>query len=531
MGATSDLNDFVLGDMVRLAASIRSLTPQARHVEEYAELLCTQLREAFADDLVGHQALLVRLYLTQPAEALPTTERDFSGADDPTTRCLTLLGTSGSLPEWNDRRMSRGHLAIPLHTPERINNLPMIAGLLRQMGIDVDALVEPAGLVMDPREHRFGVFHVPEARGSALIPAQDFVAEHGVRSVLGFGGVLPDGEMYAVVVFTRVPLRREIAVLLETLSPSITLALTELADLPVFADRPNDVGNRATEQERAATRESLLRGLLEVHERVAADESDRARVAVAQATREAARSAHLARTLQASLLPLELPKASGLKSAAYFRPAGDGSEIGGDFYDLFLVRRGVWGFVLGDVSGKGAGAASLTALARHTVRAAALRAKSCVEVMRVLNEAVYRQSIAEEHYLTAAFGFLTRRGTALEVDLCLGGHESPLLLRRGQPAAEVGLLGQPLGLFAHADLSPSKFEMLRGDILLAYTDGVTEARRDRDLYGTDRVSATVSALSDRAVGDVVAGLASAVEGWQGPDASDDVAILGLQSTR
>ena len=531
MGATSDLNDFVLGDMVRLASTMRTLTGQARHVEEYADLLCSHLREAFVDDVVGQQALLVRLYLTQPAGALPAAEREFSGVEDVATRCLTLMGTAGDLAEWNDRRLSQGHLVIPLHTPERINALPMIAGLLKQMGIDIEAIVEPAELVMDPMEHRFGVFHVPEARGSPLIPAQDFVAEHGVRSVLGFGGVLPDGEMYAVVVFTRVPVRREIAVLLETLSPSITLALTELANLPIFAERPQDTGNRASEQELAAARESLLRGLLEVHERVAAGESDRARLAVAQATREATRSAHLARTLQASLLPLELPKASGLRSAAYFRPAGDGSEIGGDFYDLFPVRRGTWGFVLGDVSGKGAGAAALTALARHTVRAAALRAKTCVEVMRVLNEAVYRQPIAEERYLTAVFGFLTRRGSALEIDLCLGGHESPLLLRRGRPAVEVGQLGQPLGLFPHAELTGAKFAMMRDDILLAYTDGVTDARSGRDLYGSDRVIATVSALSDRAVGDVVSGLAAAVEGFQGPDASDDVAILGLQSTR
>jgi serine phosphatase RsbU (regulator of sigma subunit) len=529
MGRATDLIDFGLGDVVRLAGSLRELAQDARHIEQYSSRLCSLLHELFSDDDGGRQMALVRLYLTQPAAALPPAERAFAGDPADEVRCLTLLGTAGELPEWNDRSRSKGHLVIPLLDAQRIGRMPMIAALLGQMGVDVGELVAPAGLLLDPAEHRFGVFHVEDAHGSPFIPAQEFVEEHGIRSVLGFGGVLPDGEIFAVVLFARVVVSRERAELLETLSPSITLALTEMLDLPLFAD-----GQRTSQvpaEERASAREGLLRGLLEVHERVAALESDRARVAVAEARREAERSGALARTLQASLLPVELPKISGLKAAAHFRPAGDGSEIGGDFYDLFPVRRGTWGLVLGDVSGKGAAAASLTALARHTVRAAALRAKGTVEVVRVLNEAVYRQQIAEERYLTVVFALLTRRGAVLEVDLCLGGHEPPLLLRPGQPAVEVGSLGQPLGLFPQADVSSTRFEMSRNHSLVTFTDGVTEARRDRDLYGSERVEATLSALSHRPVSEIVAGLASAVMAFQGNDAADDVAILGVQSSR
>ncbi|MCU1624673.1 MAG: protein serine phosphatase with GAF(s) sensor(s) [Frankiales bacterium] len=531
MGASNDLTDFGLGDMVRLASSLRAFAGQSAHLEDYAGQLCTFLHEAFVDDTGGRQAVLVRVYLTQPAAGLPATERAFVGDVDDQVRCLTLLGTAGESPEWNDRRLSQGHLVIPLHNADRIAELPMIAGLLAQMRVNVGALVAPPGLVLDPAEHRFGVFHVPDAWGSPLIPAQDFVREHGVRSVLGFGGVLPDGEIYTVVLFARVAVRREIAELLEALSPSITLAMTEMLDLPVFADRSGVRTSRVAERDRAQAREALLRGLLEVHERVAAQESDRARGAIAEARREAERSGNLARTLQASLLPHELPRISGLKSAAYFQPSGDGSEIGGDFYDVFPIRRGTWGLVLGDVSGKGAGAASLTALARHTVRAAALRTRSCIEVLRVLNEAVYRQEIAEERYLTAVFALLTRRGWVLEVDLCLGGHEPPLLLRPGQPAIEVGSIGQPLGLFPHPDISSTRFEMQRGESLITFTDGATEARRDQDFFGLQRVEATLAALSDRAISEIVDGLAGAVTAFQGPDASDDLAILGIQSTR
>ena len=534
MDTRSDLADFTLGDMVRLAASVRTLTVGAAHVEQYAGRLCTHLHETFIAAEGDRQALLVRLYLTQPWESLPDTERDFAlqGAAAPAEgfRCLTLLGTAGDEPAWNDRHQSKSHLVLPLQDERRVNEMPMVASLFRQMGIDVAALVEPGGRLRD-QDHRYGVFHVPEAVDSPLIPAQDFVHEYGVRSVLGFGGVLPDGEMYAVVLFTRVAVPRTIAHLLETLSPSITLALVELLDLPVFAERIEAPQRRSSPEERASAREALLRGLLEVHERVAALESDAARAAVAAATREAEKSATLARTLQASLLPHDLPKVSGMRTAGFFRPAGDGSEVGGDFYDLFAVRRGTWGLVLGDVSGKGVGAASLTALARHTVRAAAMRAKSCVEVLRVLNDAVYRQEIAEERYLTAVFAFLRRQGDVIEVDMCLGGHEAPLLLRPGQPAVDVGTIGQPLGLFRAAELTRSQVELRRGDSLITYTDGVTEARRDGDLFGQTRAHATLSALADRHVEDIVRGLADAVLGFQSQSASDDIAVLGIQSTR
>lgn len=530
MGLSTDLQELSLGDVVRLAARLRSLSAGVASIEAYADRLCATLAEAFADDSHGRQVVLARFYLTQPAASLPPAELSFAGEPADATRCLTLLGSAGDLPEWNDRRQSVGHLCIPLTTVDSIAALPMVSGLMSQMRVDVPTLVRPAGLVVDPSAHRFGVFHVPEAAGSALIPGQDFVRQHGIASVVGIGGVLPDGEMYALVLFTVTPVSLHAATLLETLSPSITLTLTDLLDLPTFADLPATQTVKGTPTARAAAREGLLRGLLEVHERVAEAESDRTRAALARVQQEAERSASLARTLQASLLPLELPKISGLKSAAFFHPAGDGSEIGGDFYDLFPIRRGTWGLVLGDVSGKGASAASLTALARHTVRAAALRARTSPAVLHVLNEAVYRQQIAE-HYLTALFALVTRRGPVVEIDLCLGGHEPPHLLRPGQPAAEVGACGQPLGLFPRAELTQSRFDLRRADTLVTYTDGVTDARRGRERYGSQRVEATLSALSGRPVSDVVAALATGVQQFQGEHAVDDMAILAIQSTR
>jgi hypothetical protein len=109
----------------------------------------------------------------------------------------------------------------------------MVAALVAQLGIDVAGLVKPSpGLLMDSSEHRYNVFHVEVAAGSPFIPAQDFVEQHGVRSVLGFGGLLPDGDLFAAILFSRCTIGRETA---EAWKP-LTLAL-KLALLPFKGDR------------------------------------------------------------------------------------------------------------------------------------------------------------------------------------------------------------------------------------------------------------------------------------------------------
>ena len=120
-------------------------------------------------------------------------------------RCLTLLATAGVEEDWNDRRKSQGHRAIPLASVRMVHRAPMIAQLIEQMGMDVEYLVHPDTTVVPDAEGRtYNIFHVENAPGSPYIPAQaDFVAPFGIRSVVGFGGILR-GEMFAVVIFSRV---------------------------------------------------------------------------------------------------------------------------------------------------------------------------------------------------------------------------------------------------------------------------------------------------------------------------------------
>jgi hypothetical protein len=125
---------------------------------------------------------------------------------EPAMKCLTLLATVGDEPEWNDRRSSEGHQAIPLPSPYVVERAPMIAQLIREFGMDLSDVVRPTGDVVRTLGGKsYGVFHVEEAVGSPYIPAQaGFVDRYGIRSVVGFGGLLPTGDLFGLILFSRV---------------------------------------------------------------------------------------------------------------------------------------------------------------------------------------------------------------------------------------------------------------------------------------------------------------------------------------
>ena len=535
MDAYGDLGVFGLGDMVRLAASLRGLGQDCSTVEEFATRVCSHLHEHLVDERGTPQTVLVRFYGTVPYDALPRSEQEFARRTlvepaAPNLTCLTLLGTVGIEPEWNDRLASAGHRVMPLADALQVADLPMVAALLEQLGIDVDALLSAQShLLPADGSDRHGVFHVPRAQYSPAIPAQDFVQRYGVESVLGFGGALPTGQVYAVVMFASVPVPRESAEMFETVALSTTLAALEVIGHPLFRSdaATTRLPTPASALTHSTAREASLRALLSVHERIAASESDAAVAALDRATHEAQRYATLARTLQASLIPPELPTISRLETGALFRPAGDGSEIGGDFYDLFPLADGVWGLVLGDVSGKGAAAASLTALARYTVRAAAFHAASGVEVLERLDEALARHD-ADERYLTALFALLRPDGQDLLIDLTLGGHPAPLVVRADGSVQAIGTSGSVLGLLPHPSLFETRHVLHPGDTFVAFTDGVTEARRGRAQYGDERLAALLTELVGAPAAEIAKRVGQDVLHFQEGLAHDDTALVVLR---
>jgi hypothetical protein len=235
MPGVPSLSAFSGADLARLGDEIRAIPSQVTTMEAGANRVADILWSAFrtADD--GPEAALVRVYKTHPFGRLPGDLQAFASdvagetlADD--VRCLTLLATRGLEPEWNDRRKSEGHKAIPLPSIEFVQRLPMVAGLVEQLGLDIADVVRPQKQrVIELAQRTYGVFHVEEAAGSPNVPAQAFVAGHGVRSALGFGGVLFTGDFFAVVVFSRVHVPPRSADTIRVLSLATRVALMGFA--------------------------------------------------------------------------------------------------------------------------------------------------------------------------------------------------------------------------------------------------------------------------------------------------------------
>jgi PAS domain S-box-containing protein len=237
----------------------------------------------------------------------------------------------------------------------------------------------------------------------------------------------------------------------------------------------------------------------------------------------------VARTLQRSLLPPDLPDVPGIELAAVYHPAGGGGDVGGDFYDAFETGESGLFLAIGDVCGKGAPAAALTGIARHTVRAAAVRERSPRAILRTLNQALLRQ-MTEHRFCTVAVGRLEAQEGGARMTVCCGGHPPPLLVRSDGTVEEAGTPGTLLGIYEKVQLSDLTVDLHPGDAVVFHTDGVTEERREGRMFGEERLLE----LLRQSAGLSAAGIADRIERAvlefkPGPPA-DDVAVIVLRLT-
>jgi PAS domain S-box-containing protein len=239
--------------------------------------------------------------------------------------------------------------------------------------------------------------------------------------------------------------------------------------------------------------------------------------------------AYIARTLQAGLLPDRLDEIPGLEVAVRYHSIADGGSVGGDFYDCFAISPGRWLVAVGDVAGKGTAAAVLTGLARHTLRAIALREERPEEMLRFLNEALLRQA-SDNAFCTV--GCATLAPTAdggFEAWLAAGGHPFPLLVRAGGHVEEVVVRGTLLGVESNALMEPQRLELAPGDTLVLYTDGVVDARADGgERFGEERLRAAVDAAAGGSAEAVAAAVDEAVAAFEPDVQRDDRAIVVLR---
>ena len=238
----------------------------------------------------------------------------------------------------------------------------------------------------------------------------------------------------------------------------------------------------------------------------------------------------IAQTLQRSLRPGALPDVPGLSAAVRFRPAGESVELGGDFYDLYEAREGTYAALIGDVQGKGPDAAAVTALARHTLRAGAAYEPRPSGVLAQLHKAL-REQRSDGRFCTVAHAHLRIGRGRLSVELACGGHPLPLVVHPDGRVEPVGRLGTLLGTDIEPQLYDVDVELAPGDVLVLYTDGVTEVRRRRrEVFGLGQLTELLSgcgALPPDAVADRIE---AAVLGASEGQLRDDMAILALGAT-
>ena len=243
-----DVARLPLSQMVQASAALRSFGEGATSMEACAGGIVRYLYDELGDGQDQRACALVRFYKTHPYAGLDPDLRSFArgvlGGDPPrpSMSCLTMLATAGEQPAWNERTRSAQHRAIPLPSPEVIAEAPMIAQLISQFGLETRELLEPdPGLLTDLAQKTYNVFHVAKALGSPYVPAQDdFVVRHGIESVVGFGGLFPTGDLFAVILFSKIPIPRETAGRFTTLALSVKLAALPFANGPVFRGEAGD---------------------------------------------------------------------------------------------------------------------------------------------------------------------------------------------------------------------------------------------------------------------------------------------------
>jgi len=243
----ADLSNFGLTEMLRCSRELHRAASNAPTMETSARRICRSLYDQLVTPNGSPACALVRCYKTHPFGDLPDDLRRYarraSGEIEKppaSMKCLTLLASAGSEPQWNSRTSSKSHQAIPLPSPRIVERAPMISRLIKDFGLELSDVTNPSAEVLRNFAGKtYGVFHVEEAVGNPAIPAQEeFVVKHGIRSVVGFGGSLASGNLFAVIMFSRVTVPASAAERLRTLALDVKALFFPFGESAIF-----DVGS------------------------------------------------------------------------------------------------------------------------------------------------------------------------------------------------------------------------------------------------------------------------------------------------
>jgi PAS domain S-box-containing protein len=236
----------------------------------------------------------------------------------------------------------------------------------------------------------------------------------------------------------------------------------------------------------------------------------------------------IADVLQAALLPEELPQIPGAQASALYRAAGELNRVGGDFYDVCPCGpNGSWMLAIGDVCGKGPRAAGVTALARHTLRAAAMLDQSPTDILHTLHRALRHQPPGAD-MCTVCLVLIEPQGEQARLTVTLAGHPPPVIIRADGTARQVGALGTLLGVIENLQIREVETELRAGETLLMYTDGVLEAGAPDRQIGEHGLLALCEQEQGLALAELLRRIELAAVERTAGELHDDIALLGVR---
>jgi hypothetical protein len=463
--------------MAECGLALRQFGLGVESMEEASNRIVRYLYENFCTKPTGEKSCaLVRLLKTHPYEDLEVELAEYARSmldhypPLPAMKCMTLLATVGEQTEWNSRHTSVGHKAIPLASESVVAEIPMISQLIRQLGLDIKTVINPdPNLLVEIEQRKYKVFYVPEAIGSLYIPAQDsFVIPFGIKSVLGFGGLLPSGNMFAIIMFLKVQIPISTVQMFSTLALNVKTALLPFDRGAVFAQKhesataEGQIFTRNTEQEVAQLKSQVatLTQLLDVVDQSILVQSDRLEQAIEQLADSAQKldtlnqrlkednlrmgaELDIVRQMQQMILPNpEELEIEGLDIAAYMEAA---DEVGGDYYDVLNID-GVVTLGIGDVTGHGLESGILMLMAQTAVRTLKeIRETDPVRFLDALNRSLYKnvQRMNSEKSLTLVILNYSQGLVSIS-----GQHEETIIVRLGGEIERIDTmdLGFPIAL-------------------------------------------------------------------------------------
>jgi two-component system, NtrC family, sensor kinase len=239
-----DLSKFTLKDMVECGVKLRQMGSNARSMEEVSNNILKYLYENIGDGQTQEKScVLIRLFKTHNFHDLEPHLQEFAKKRltqeniTDNLRCLTLLATVGKEEKWNNRYNSVNHQAIPLINKELIiNKMPMIAQLIEQFGLEInDVINSNPHLYIESLKNNFNAFYIPDVQDSKFIPAQKtFVIPFNIKSVLSFGGILPDNNLFILILFSKVKIPKTTAQMFSSLALNIKMAILPFTYHKIF---------------------------------------------------------------------------------------------------------------------------------------------------------------------------------------------------------------------------------------------------------------------------------------------------------